>query len=80
MTEASTRIVSLTITEGGYHVNQTTGDFDAEAPDIQRDLVPGAVPEQCVRLPDRGTGPSTCSRHRPRSRSCPATTSLATAM
>ena len=44
MTDPSTRIVSLTITEGGYHVNQTTGDFDAEAPNIQRDLVPGAVP------------------------------------
>jgi mannitol 2-dehydrogenase len=44
MTEPSTRIVSLTITEGGYHVNQTTGDFDPEAPDIQRDLEPGAVP------------------------------------
>jgi mannitol 2-dehydrogenase len=44
MTAASTRIVSLTITEGGYHVNQATGDFDADAPDIQHDLVPGAVP------------------------------------
>ena len=44
MTEPSTRIVSLTITEGGYHVNQATGDFDADAPDIQRDLTPGAVP------------------------------------
>jgi mannitol 2-dehydrogenase len=44
MTEPSTRIVSLTITEGGYHVNQATGAFDAGAPDIQRDLEPGAVP------------------------------------
>ena len=44
MTAPSTRIVSLTITEGGYHVDQTTGDFDAEHPTIQRDLVPGAVP------------------------------------
>ena len=44
MTEPSTRIVSLTITEGGYHVNQATGDFDADAPDIRRDLAPGAVP------------------------------------
>ena len=44
MAEPSTRIVSRTITEGGYHVNQATGDFDAEATDIQRDLAPGAVP------------------------------------
>ena len=65
MTDPSTRIVSLTITEGGYHVNQTTGDFDAEAPNIQRDLVPGAVPEQRVRLHHRGTGPSTCRWHPP---------------
>jgi mannitol 2-dehydrogenase len=44
MTEPSTRIVSLTITEGGYHVNQATGDFDAEAPAIQHDLGADAVP------------------------------------
>ena len=40
----STRIVSLTITEGGYHVNQATGEFDADDPSIQHDLQPGAVP------------------------------------
>ena len=28
----ATRIVSLTITEGGYHVNQVTGEFDADDP------------------------------------------------
>ena len=50
MTEPSTRIVSLTITEGGYHVNQATGDFDADAPDIQRDLAPGAVPSTAFGL------------------------------
>jgi mannitol 2-dehydrogenase len=44
MTAPSTRIVSLTITEGGYHVNQVTGEFDPAAPGIQHDLVPGAVP------------------------------------
>jgi mannitol 2-dehydrogenase len=32
------RIVSLTITEGGYYVNQGTGEFDAGHPDIRRDL------------------------------------------
>jgi len=44
LSDPSTRIASLTITEGGYHVNQATGDFDAEAPNIQRDLLPDAVP------------------------------------
>lgn len=33
-----TRIVSTTITEGGYLVNQVTGEFDAEDPSIQADL------------------------------------------
>jgi mannitol 2-dehydrogenase len=44
MTDADTRIVSLTITEGGYLVNQSTGEFDASDPSIQVDLQPGAVP------------------------------------
>lgn len=33
-----TRIVSLTITEGGYYVNKVTGEFNASHPDIVRDL------------------------------------------
>lgn len=32
------RIVSLTVTEGGYHVNQVTGEFDASDAGIQHDL------------------------------------------
>jgi len=44
MTDPATRIVSLTITEGGYHVNQTSGAFDAGDPLIAADLEPGAVP------------------------------------
>ncbi len=44
MAAPSTRIVSLTITEGGYLVNQVTGEFDAAAPSIRADLVPGSVP------------------------------------
>ncbi len=32
------KIVSLTITEGGYYVNQATGVFDRGHPDIVRDL------------------------------------------
>jgi mannitol 2-dehydrogenase len=44
MTDPATRIVSLTITEGGYLVNQATGEFDAADPSITHDLQPGAVP------------------------------------
>jgi mannitol 2-dehydrogenase len=44
MTDPAVRIVSLTVTEGGYHVNQATGEFDADDPAIQADLAPGAVP------------------------------------
>jgi mannitol 2-dehydrogenase len=33
-----TRIVSLTITEGGYYTDQSTGELDASHPDIQHDL------------------------------------------
>ena len=38
LTDPAVRIVSLTITEGGYHVNQVTGDFDPSDPGIQHDL------------------------------------------
>lgn len=44
LVDPATRIVSLTITEGGYHVNQVTGDFDADDPQIRADLRPGALP------------------------------------
>ena len=43
MAAASTRIVSLTITEGGYYLDEGTGKFFPEHPEIQRDL---AQPEQ----------------------------------
>ncbi|MFD7025919.1 mannitol dehydrogenase family protein [Promicromonospora sukumoe] len=39
-----TRIVSLTITEGGYNFDQVTGEFDTTAPAVVADAVPGAVP------------------------------------
>jgi mannitol 2-dehydrogenase len=38
MAQPETRIVSLTITEGGYNYNQSTGDFINDNPDIQWDL------------------------------------------
>jgi mannitol 2-dehydrogenase len=44
MTDPATRIVSLTITEGGYLVNQSTGEFDPSDPSIRSDLEQDAVP------------------------------------
>ncbi len=38
MAAPTCRIVSLTITEGGYYINQGTGEFNAAHPDIQHDL------------------------------------------
>ncbi|WP_353472391.1 mannitol dehydrogenase family protein [Salipiger sp. H15] len=42
MADAATRIVSLTVTEGGYYVDATTGTFDPTHPDIVAD---GASPD-----------------------------------
>jgi mannitol 2-dehydrogenase len=44
LTSAATRIVTLTITEGGYNLHPVTGEFDKTNPAIQADLLPGAVP------------------------------------
>lgn len=38
MAHEDTKIVSLTITEGGYNFNPATGDFLFDTPDIQHDL------------------------------------------
>lgn len=38
MASAQCRIVSLTITEGGYYLHQGTGEFEENHPDIVRDL------------------------------------------
>jgi len=43
MAHPHTKIVSLTITEGGYNFNPSTGDFNFENPDIQHEL---AHPDQ----------------------------------
>jgi mannitol 2-dehydrogenase len=50
MAAPSTRIVSLTITEGGYNISDVTGQFDAANPDVARDLAPGAVPRTTFGL------------------------------
>ena len=67
MAGAATRIVSLTVTEGGYNFHPVTGEFDAENPAVQADLAPGAVPattfglitEALVRRRQRGLAPFT---------------------
>jgi len=38
MAHPDTKIVSLTITEGGYNFNPNTGDFNFDNPDIQHEL------------------------------------------
>jgi mannitol 2-dehydrogenase len=38
MASADTKIVSLTITEGGYNFNPATGEFDFDNPDVRHDL------------------------------------------
>ncbi|MFT4165780.1 MAG: mannitol dehydrogenase family protein [Microlunatus sp.] len=60
------RIVSLTITEGGYHVDQSTGALDLDDA-LRADLVPGAAPatafgfivEALARRHAAGTAPFT---------------------
>ncbi len=63
----TTRIVSLTVTEGGYNFSAVTGEFDADDPDVISDLQPGAalrttfglVTEALVRRRERGVAPFT---------------------
>ena len=38
MADPATRIVSLTVTEGGYNFHQVTGEFDADNPAVAADL------------------------------------------
>jgi mannitol 2-dehydrogenase len=44
LTDPAIRIVSLTITEGGYNISDVTGEFDTEKPAIVADAQPDAVP------------------------------------
>jgi mannitol 2-dehydrogenase len=47
---ATTRVVSLTVTEGGYNIHNVTGEFDAEDPDVAHDLEPRATPRTTFGL------------------------------
>lgn len=50
MASPGIRIVSLTVTEGGYNFHHVTGDFNADTPDIIHDLQQGAVPQTTFGL------------------------------
>src|SRR6185295_5155232 len=61
------RIVSLTVTEGGYNFHAVTGEFVADDPGVRHDLTPGNPPrttfglivEALARRRDRGLPPFT---------------------
>ncbi len=67
LTDPAIRIVSLTITEGGYNVHRVTGEFDADNPAIRADLATpersatafGIVVEALARRRERGVAPFT---------------------
>lgn len=50
MADPATKIVSLTVTEGGYNFHHVTGEFDLGNPLVQADLVPGAEPQTVFGL------------------------------
>ena len=68
LADPATRIVSLTITEGGYSVNDTTGEFEPHDPLTLRDLEPdtalpgsvlGYITAGLARRREAGTPPFT---------------------
>jgi mannitol 2-dehydrogenase len=70
LADPAVRIISLTITEGGYNIRDDDGEFDADNPAVQRDLsgdappatVFGLVTAALARRRDRGlTSPTIVS-------------------
>ncbi len=67
MADPAIRIVSLTVTEGGYFIDPVTNEFDADDPDIQHDCANpeqprtafGAMVAALSRRRAAGTGPFT---------------------
>jgi mannitol 2-dehydrogenase len=67
LADDATRIVSLTVTEGGYGIDDTTGEFNPDTPGVAEDLEQGALPrtvfglitEALARRRQRGTAPFT---------------------
>lgn len=50
LTDPAIRIVSLTITEGGYNIDGSTGEFDLQNPNIQMDLANTETPRTVFGL------------------------------
>jgi len=67
LADEATRIVSLTVTEGGYSIDDVTGEFDPRTPAVAADLERAALPrtvfglitEALRRRRDRGSAPFT---------------------
>jgi mannitol 2-dehydrogenase len=67
LTDPAVRIVTLTITEGGYNISDSTGEFDVANPAVLADLDPAAPPktvfrhlaEALARRRDQGARPFT---------------------
>ncbi len=67
MADPAIRIVSLTVTEGGYNFHHVSGEFDFGNPDVRHDLQVGATPktifglvtEALRRRRERGIAPFT---------------------
>ncbi|GAA0317917.1 mannitol dehydrogenase family protein [Kineococcus aurantiacus] len=67
MADPRIRIVSLTVTEGGYNIDAVTGEFVLDEPGVAADLAAGAAPrttfglvtEALRRRRDRGVPPFT---------------------
>lgn len=50
LADPATKIVSLTVTEGGYGIDDVTGEFNPHTADVAHDLEPGAVPRTVFGL------------------------------
>ncbi len=67
MSDSAIRIVSMTVTEGGYYVDPVTGGFDADHPDVRHDAanparprtIFGAIAEALRRRRDAAVAPFT---------------------
>nr|WP_221333067.1 mannitol dehydrogenase family protein [Nocardia transvalensis] len=67
LADPAIRIISLTITEGGYNLRDSDGEFDSDAPAVRRDLggerppatVFGLVSAALARRRERGTAAPT---------------------
>ena len=68
MADPATRIVSLTVTEGGYNFHAVTGEFDAADPGVRARPRAGRGAADDVRPGHRGARPAAGSAASRRSR------------